>query len=140
MFGNVHKFVLKNITNEISIKFFFVFKKILTKADLLISMVYCIYLSCVFQVDKSTDQKIDEQMWYVFLTGCIGVNATGVAGVATPPLFYLPGSSCVDDPQYFDKCFIFFPSAEILNTASRCYFHLQCAQCTVFNSPVEHES
>jgi len=29
--------------------------------------------------------------------------------------------SCVDDPQYFDKCFIFFPSAELLNTASRCH-------------------
>ena len=26
--------------------------------------------------------------------------------------------------QYFDKCFIFFPSAELLNTASRCHFHL----------------
>ena len=52
----------------------------------------------------------------------IGVNAAGVAGVATP--------------QYFDKCF--FPSAELLNTASRCHFHLQCVQCTVFNSPVEH--
>ena len=34
------------------------------------------------------------------------------------------------DPQYFDKYFIFFPSAELLNTASRCHFHLQCAQCT----------
>ena len=36
----------------------------------------------------------------------ISVNAAGVAGVATP-IFDLQGSSCVDDPQYFDKCFIF---------------------------------
>jgi len=34
-------------------------------------------------------------------------------------------------PQYPDKCFIFFPLAELLNTASRCHFHLQCALCTV---------
>ena len=44
----------------------------------------------------------------------MGVNAAGVAGVATPPIFDLQGSSCVDDPQYFDKCFIFFLSAELL--------------------------
>jgi len=36
-----------------------------------------------------------------------GVNGAGVVGVATPPIFDLQGSSCVDDPQYFDKCFIF---------------------------------
>ena len=53
----------------------------------------------------------------------IGVNAAGVAGVTTPsPIFDLQGSSCVDDSQYFDKCFIFFPSAELLDTASRCHF------------------
>jgi len=46
-------------------------------------------------------------------TPLIGVNAAGVAGVATP--------------QYFDKCFIFLPLAELLNTASRCHFYLQCA-------------
>jgi len=40
-------------------------------------------------------------------------------------------------PQYFDKCFILSPSAELLNTTSCCRFHLQCAQCTVFNSTVE---
>ena len=39
-----------------------------------------------------------------------------------PPIFDLQGSSCVDDSQYFDKCFIFFPSAELLDTASRCHF------------------
>ena len=49
---------------------------------------------------------------------CRGVNAAGVARVATP------------GPQYFDKCFIFFPSAELLNTGSRCHFHLHCAQST----------
>ena len=43
------------------------------------------------------------------------------------------GCPVLTTPQYFDKCFIFFPSAELLNTASRCHFHLQCAQCTVFN-------
>jgi len=58
----------------------------------------------------------------------IGVNAAGVAGVATPPIFDLQGSSSVDDPQYFDKCFIFFTSAELLNTARRCHFHLPGVQ------------
>ena len=36
--------------------------------------------------------------------------------------------------------FYFFPSAKFLNTASRCHFHLQCAQCTVFNSTDEQNS
>jgi len=58
----------------------------------------------------------------------IGVNAAGVAGVATPPIFDLQGSSCVDDRQYFDKCFIFYTSAELLNTARRCHFHLPRVQ------------
>ena len=31
----------------------------------------------------------------------IGVNAAGVAGVATPLIFDLHGSSCVDDPLIF---------------------------------------
>ena len=31
-----------------------------------------------------------------------------------PPIFDLQGSCCDDDPQYFDKCFIFFSSAELL--------------------------
>jgi len=57
-----------------------------------------------------------------------------------PPIFDLQGSFCVDDLQYFEKCFIFFPSAELLNTASRCHFHLQYAHCTVFNSTVEQNS
>ena len=38
-------------------------------------------------------------------TGCRGRD---------PPIFDLQGSSCVDDPQYFHKCFIFFRSAELL--------------------------
>ena len=45
--------------------------------------------------------------------------------------------SCVDDPPILWQ--VFFPSAELLNTASRCHFHLQCAQCTVFNSTVSVE-
>ena len=49
----------------------------------------------------------------------IGVNDAGVAGVATP--------------QYFDKCFIFFPSVDLLNTASRCHFHLHRAQCAPYH-------
>jgi len=42
--------------------------------------------------------------------------AASAAGVTTPPpIFDLQGSSCVDDPQYFDKTvFYFFPSAELL--------------------------
>jgi len=50
------------------------------------------------------------------------------------PIFDLQGSSCVDDPPIFWQVFYFFPAAELLNTAIRCHFHLQCAQCTVFNS------
>ena len=61
----------------------------------------------------------------------IGVNAAGVAGVATPPpIFDLQGSSCVDDPQYFDKCFIFFHfsgTSEYLTSLS-----FSSAQSTVF--------
>jgi len=57
-----------------------------------------------------------------------------------PPIFDLQGSSCVDDPPIFSQVFYFFCSAELLNTASRCHFHLQCAQCTVFNSTVEQNS
>jgi len=59
----------------------------------------------------------------------IGVNAAGVAGVATPPpIFDLQGSSCVDDlPPIFWQVFYFFPLPELLNTASRCHSHLQCA-------------
>jgi len=57
------------------------------------------------------------------------------------PIFDLQGSSCVDDPPpIFWQVFYFFPSAGVLNTASRCHFHLQCAQCTVFNSTVEQNS
>jgi len=39
----------------------------------------------------------------------IGVNAAGVAACRSrdSPIFDLQGSSCVDDPQYFDKCFNF---------------------------------
>jgi len=49
-----------------------------------------------------------------------------------PPIFHMQGSSCVDDlPPIFWQVFYFFPSAGVLNTASRCHFHLQCAQCTV---------
>jgi len=60
-------------------------------------------------------------------TAIIGVNAAGVAGVATPPIFDLQGSSCVDDPPpIFWQVFDFFLSAELLNTASSCHFHLQC--------------
>ena len=37
----------------------------------------------------------------VLSSQCIDVNAAGVAGVATPPIFDLQGSSCVDDPPIF---------------------------------------
>jgi len=35
-----------------------------------------------------------------------------------PPIFDLQGSSCVDDPPIFWQVFYFFPSAELLTTAS----------------------
>jgi len=46
---------------------------------------------------------------HIQLEPSIGVNAAAVAGVAIDPhpTFDLQGSSCVDDPQHFDKCFIF---------------------------------
>ena len=54
----------------------------------------------------------------------IGVNATGVAGVSAPNIWPAGVVLCWRPPHYFDKCFIFFPSAELLNTASRCHFHM----------------
>jgi len=44
-----------------------------------------------------------------------------------PRIFDLQGSSCVDDPPIFWQVFYFFPSEELLNTASRSHFHLQCS-------------
>jgi len=87
---------------------------------------------------KSTVWRCEHYLinWQNIFT-VIGVNAAGVAGVATPnSLVDLQGSSCVDDPPIFWQVFYFFPSAELLNklTASRYHFHLQCAQCTVFAS------
>ena len=53
---------------------------------------------------------------FLYLTAR-GVSAAGAAGVATPStIFDLQGSSCVDDPRYFDKCFTFFPFAELQST------------------------
>jgi len=49
---------------------------------------------------------------------CIGANAAGVAGVATPQYLTCTGRPVLPTPQYFGKCFIFFPSAELSNTAS----------------------
>jgi len=57
----------------------------------------------------------------------IRVNAAGVAGVATPQYLTCRGRPVLTTHQYFDKCFIFFLSAELLNTTTRCHFHLQCA-------------
>ena len=37
----------------------------------------------------------------------IGVNAAGVAGVATPQYLTCRGRPVLTTPQYFDKCFIF---------------------------------
>jgi len=63
----------------------------------------------------------------------MGVNAAGVAGVATPPPNIWPaGVVLCWQPPIFWQVFYFLPSAELLNTASRCHFHLQCAQCIPF--------
>ena len=62
----------------------------------------------------------------------------GVAGVATPNIWPAGVVLCWQPPNMLTSVFIFSPSAELLNTASRCHFHLQCAQCIVFNSTVEH--
>ena len=46
-----------------------------------------------------------------FDTACglsIGVNAAGVAWVATPPIFDLQGSSCVDDPLQLGTNWYFY--------------------------------
>jgi len=42
-------------------------------------------------------------VWY----HSIGVNAAGVAGVATPQYLTCRGRPVLRPPQYFDKCFIF---------------------------------
>jgi len=42
----------------------------------------------------------------------IGVNAAGVAGVATPQYLTCKGRPVLTTAQYFDKCFI-FPSAQL---------------------------
>jgi len=70
--------------------------------------------------------KVNDALQKIFKHGSrIGVNA---AGVATPQYLTCMGRPVSTTPQYFYKCFIFFPSTELLNTASRCHFHLQCSR------------
>ena len=56
-----------------------------------------------------------------WLTTFIGVNAAGVAGVATPPVFALQGSSYVDDPPIFWEVFYFFPFSGTWNGFASLY-------------------
>jgi len=53
--------------------------------------------------------------------GCIGVNA---AGVATPQYLTCRGRPVLTTPNILTSVLFFFPSAELLNTASRCHFNL----------------
>jgi len=95
----------------------------------------------------TTDQCIPSDnvtCYVIFLNKCkncrgnIDVNAA-VAGVATPSIWPAGVVLCWWPPIFW-QVFYFFPSAKFLNTASRCHFHLQCAQCTVFNSTDEQNS
>ena len=54
----------------------------------------------------------------------IGVNATGVAGVATPNIWPAGVVVCWWPPDILTSV-LFFPSAEPMNTTSRCHFHLR---------------
>jgi len=69
----------------------------------------------------------------------ISVNAAGVAEIA-PPIFDLQGPPLLTTPQYFDMCFIFFPSAELLNTAKSLSFSSAMRPVYSFNSTVEQNS
>jgi len=54
----------------------------------------------------------------------IGINAAGVAEVVTPQYLTCRGRPVLTTPPpIFSQVFYFFPSAELLNTASRCHFH-----------------
>ena len=95
----------------------------------------------------TTDQCIPSDnvtCYVIFLNKCkncrgnIDVNAA-VAEVATPNIWPAGVVLCWWPPIFW-QVFYFFPSAKFLNTASRCHFHLQCAQCTVFNSTDEQNS
>jgi len=44
--------------------------------------------------------------------------AKGVAGAATPQYLTCSGRPVLTTPQYFDKCFIFFPSGELPNNVA----------------------
>jgi len=69
----------------------------------------------------------------------ISVNAAGVAEIA-PPIFDMQGPPLLTTPQYFDMCFIFFPSAELLNTAKSLSFSSAMRPVYSFNSTVEQNS
>ena len=56
------------------------------------------------------------------LATAIGVNAAGVAGATTPNIWPAGVVLCWRPPIFW-QVFIFFPSAELLDTASRCHFH-----------------
>jgi len=59
----------------------------------------------------------------------IGVNAAGVAGVATPPQYLTcRGRPVLTTPNILTSVLFFFTSAELLNTARRCHFHLSGVQ------------
>ena len=85
------------------------------------------WLACWTQVQKGLGSNPSRDHRRQRRRGCRGRD---------PQYLTCRGRPVLTTPQYFDKCFIFFPSAELLNTANRCHFHLQCAQCTVFNSRI----
>jgi len=58
-----------------------------------------------------------------FVWQLICVNAAGVAGDVTPNIWPAGVVLCWRSPIFW-QVFYFFPSAEVLNTASRCHCHL----------------
>jgi len=57
---------------------------------------------------------------------CIGANAAGVVGGRDPQYLTCRGRPVLTTPQYFDKCFIFFPfsgTSEYRTSLSFSYMH-----------------
>ena len=51
----------------------------------------------------------------------MGVNAAGVAGVATPQYLTCRGRAVLTTPDILTSVLFFFPPAQLLNTASPCF-------------------
>ena len=74
-------------------------------------LAVCVFASFVHCLIWHQSHASRQLIFVITSHHIIGVNAAGVAGVATPsPIFW--------------QVFYFFPSAKLLNTASRCHFYM----------------